>query len=61
MLQELRANTLGINGKISLSKEVKHIKNNKMGIVEPKTTITKIKYFPLGSIAEWRCKKKDPT
>lgn len=54
MLQELRANTLGINGKISLSKEVKHIKNNKMGIVELKTTITKIKYFPLGSIAEWR-------
>ena len=54
MLQELRANTLGINGKIRLSKEVKHIKNNKMGIVELKNTITKIKYFPLGSIAEWR-------
>lgn len=43
MLQKLRANTLEMNRKISLSKE-----ENKMGIVGLKNTITKIKYPPAG-------------
>lgn len=48
MLQKLRANTLEMNRKISLSKEVKHVRNSKVGTVGLKRTITKIKYSPAG-------------
>lgn len=46
--QELRANTLEMKGKISHSKEGKHVKNIKMRIVGLKNTMTKIKYSLAG-------------
>lgn len=38
----------------NLSKETKNIKNDQMGILELKNTITKIKTYWMNSTTEWR-------
>lgn len=59
MLQEVRANSLEINGMIeSLGKEIEDIKKNQMEILELKNTITQTEK-QIGSTSEWRDRGKN--